>query len=137
MGLVTAGLLCGQSREKVLASDWEPLQIIHRHKPLHPDILAIASGSYKNKSVSEISGSGYVVESLEAAMWSFHGAASFREAVLAAVNLGEDADTTGAVVGQLAGAYWGKAGIDPDLIAGLARRNILDLYLKPLMSVKQ
>jgi hypothetical protein len=130
-------LLCGQSREEVLASDWEPLQIIHRDKPLHPDILEIASGCYKSKSSSAVHGSGYVVASLEAAIWSFHRATNFREAVLVAVNLGEDADTTGAVVGQLAGAFWGKAGIDPDLIAGLARRDLLDLYLKPLMIAEQ
>lgn len=46
-----------------------------------------------------------VVKSLEAALWAFHAAESFEEAVLRAVNLGDDADTTGAVCGQLAGAY--------------------------------
>ena len=52
-----------------------------------------------------------MVRSLEAALWAFHDAADFREAVLRAVNLGDDADTTGAVCGQLAGAYWGEPGI--------------------------
>ena len=56
------------------------------------------------RSRREIEGSGYVVRSLEAALWAFHDAADFREAVLRAVNLGDDADTTGAVCGQLAGA---------------------------------
>jgi ADP-ribosyl-[dinitrogen reductase] hydrolase len=52
-----------------------------------------------------------VVQSLEAAFWAFAGAESFRDAVLTAVNLGDDADTTGAVCGQLAGANWGESGI--------------------------
>ena len=61
-----------------------------------------------------IGGSGYVVKSLEAALWAFHEAKDFREAVLRAVNLGDDADTTGAVCGQLAGACWGESGISAD-----------------------
>jgi ADP-ribosyl-[dinitrogen reductase] hydrolase len=51
------------------------------------------------------------VRSLEAALWAFHDAVDFREAVLRAVNLGDDADTTGAVCGQFAGAYFGESGI--------------------------
>jgi len=68
---------------------------------------------------------------LEAALWAFHRGASFREGCLLAVNLGDDADTTGAVYGQLAGAYYGEAMIPEewrrkltqhDLIVGLANR---------------
>lgn len=128
MGLVVAGLLCGRTREEVLASDWEPMRIIHAHQPLHPDIFDIARGAYKTKNSSEIRGSGYVVASLEAALWSFHHAEGFRDAVLTAVNLGEDADTTGAVAGQFAGACWGRKGIDSDLIDGLDRREPLGLF---------
>ena len=58
---------------------------------------------------------------LKASLWAFHDADTFEEAVLKAVNLGDDADTTGAVCGQLAGAYWGKFGIPEPLRAGLAR----------------
>ena len=67
-----------------------------------------------------------MVRSLEAALWAFHDAGSFEEAVLRAVNLGDDADTTGAVCGQLAGAYWGYSGIAERLMAGLARSEILE-----------
>jgi ADP-ribosyl-[dinitrogen reductase] hydrolase len=56
-------------------------------------------------------GSGYVVESLEAAIWCFLTSSSFEEAVLKAVNLGDDSDTTGAITGQIAGAYYGYEGI--------------------------
>lgn len=66
----------------------------------------------------------YVVKSLEAALWAFHDARDFREAVLKAVNLGHDADTTGAICGQLAGGCWGEVGIPKDWLDDLARRDI-------------
>ena len=74
-------------------------------------IQAIAAGAYKDKNVDQIRGSGYVVESLEAALWCFWKSGSYSEAVLAAANLGEDADTTAAICGQIAGAYYGQTGI--------------------------
>jgi ADP-ribosyl-[dinitrogen reductase] hydrolase len=74
-------------------------------------ILAIARGEYRDKSVQHIRGNGYVVDALEAALWCFWTTATFSEAVLAAANLGEDADTTAAICGQIAGAYYGQSGI--------------------------
>lgn len=71
----------------------------------------IAQGVYRHKRELEVRGTGYVVDSLEAALWSFLNSGSFEEAVLRAVNLGDDADTTAAVCGQLAGAYYGESGI--------------------------
>jgi len=50
----------------------------------------------------------------------------FRDAVLKAVNLGDDADTTGAVCGQLAGAYWGKSGIPAEWLEGWARKDMIE-----------
>lgn len=86
---------------------------------------AIATGSYQDKDVSEIRGSGYVVESLEAALWCFFRTTSFTEAVLAAVNLGHDADTTAAICGQLAGAYYGESDIPSKWRGRLAQRNFI------------
>lgn len=74
-------------------------------------IQALAQGDYRLKSYEEIRGSGYVVESLEAALWCWDTASSFEEAILLAVNLGDDADTTAAICGQLAGASFGISGI--------------------------
>jgi ADP-ribosyl-[dinitrogen reductase] hydrolase len=54
-----------------------------------------------------------VVDSLEAALWCFYHTDNFKDAVLAAANLGDDADTTAAIVGQVAGAFYGEDGI-PD-----------------------
>lgn len=76
-----------------------------------PAIEALARGAYRDKPVTAIRGSGYVVESLEAALWCLWHTDTFEAAVLAAVNLGDDADTTAAVCGQLAGALYGVEAI--------------------------
>jgi ADP-ribosyl-[dinitrogen reductase] hydrolase len=76
-----------------------------------PSIMAIANGDYRHKDVTQIKGSGYVVESLEAALWCFHNSGSFETAVLTATNLGHDADTTAAICGQLSGAFYGEENI--------------------------
>jgi ADP-ribosyl-[dinitrogen reductase] hydrolase len=82
-------------------------------------IQTIAQGDYRSKSEGQISGSGYVVRSLEAALWCFWQATDFRDAVLRAVNLGDDADTTAAVCGQVAGAHHGESGIPEHWLARL------------------
>lgn len=83
-------------------------------------IEEIAQGAYRTKSRSEIRGRCYVVASLEAALWCFARTSSLREAVLAAANLGEDADTTAAVCGQVAGAYYGIGAIPAEWLGKLA-----------------
>ena len=74
-------------------------------------VNALAQGEYLDKEEKHIKGSGYVIASLEAALWCFAHTNSFEQAVLKAVNLGDDADTTAAIVGQLAGAYYGVSAI--------------------------
>jgi ADP-ribosyl-[dinitrogen reductase] hydrolase len=86
---------------------------------LDPKIGAITAGSLKTKEPPEIKGTGYVVESMEAALWAFDRSESFREGALLAVNLGNDADTTGAIYGQLAGAFYGAEKIPPEWKAKL------------------
>ena len=126
LALILAGLMHGVDRDEVLSPDWEPLQRLRADHPLHPAVDEVVGGSFRRRSPPEIVGSGYVVKSLEAALWAFHNAEDFCEAVLKAVNLGNDADTTGAVCGQLAGAYWGIAGIPPEWLKGLAQRDELE-----------
>jgi ADP-ribosyl-[dinitrogen reductase] hydrolase len=92
-------------------------------------IQEIAQGSFRQKQPPAIQGSGWVVKSLEASLWAFHDADTFEEAVLRAVNLGDDADTTGAICGQLAGAFWGESGISESLRSGLARMDMLEKAL--------
>lgn len=133
LGVVLAGLLHGLDRNTVLATDWGPLARLRNTWTLDPRIEAIADGSFRSKQPPDIRGSGYVVDSLEAALWAFHDADDFRQAVLRAVNLGDDADTTGAVCGQLAGACWGESGIPAQWRESLGRQDLIEPILTRLL----
>lgn len=119
-GLIV-GALQGCSKEVLLSPGFAPVPGAYAQSPLAPNVDAIAQGGYKRKPASEVLSSGYVVHSLGAALWAFHTSESFREGALLAVNLGDDADTTGAIYGQLAGAYYGVNGIPPEWRARLAK----------------
>jgi ADP-ribosyl-[dinitrogen reductase] hydrolase len=129
LALVLAALMQGEDRGEVLAENWAGLRRLEDIKPLHPLIGEVAHGSFRHKRPPAIQGSGWVVKSLEAALWAFSDADSFEQAVLRAVNLGDDADTTGAVCGQLAGAFWGESNIPQALRSGLARIDMLESAL--------
>ena len=105
------GALQGEAKATLLSSLYSPDADYWQHQPLMPDIAKIATGSFKEKQPPDIKGSGYVVHSLEAALWAFYHSDNFREGCLLAANLGDDADTTAAVFGQIAGAYYGELGI--------------------------
>lgn len=77
-------------------------------------IGTILAGSWWGKQRAAIRSSGYVAHSLEAALWCVGETEAFRDAILLAANLGEDADTTAAITGQLAGALYGASGIPAD-----------------------
>lgn len=96
--------LQGKDKDAILAPSTLEL-------PWTDRLRSIADGDYQHKSVDEIRGTGYVVESLEAALWCFATTKSFEACVLAAANLGDDADTTAAVAGQIAGAFYCARGI--------------------------
>ncbi len=70
---------------------------------------------------------------MEAPLWAFHNAEDFREAVLRAVNVRDDADTAGAVCGQLAGTYWGESGIPQEWRDGLAPPEMIERALQGLL----
>ncbi len=112
MGLVIHRALSGWEKEAILAAP--PPSLVSE-----PAILAIAAGEYRDKREAEIRGSGYVVESLEAALWCFATTTGFEAAILRAANLGDDADTTAAVCGQVAGAFYGAEGIPPSWLERL------------------
>lgn len=88
-----------------------------------PAVRSIAQRAYSSKGPEAIRGSGYVVESLEASLWCFDRTDSYEEAVLAAANLGDDADTTAAITGQLAGAYYGVQAIPKSWLSRLHMRD--------------
>ena len=83
----------------------------------------LRNGDFAAKPRDQIRSSGYVLHTLEAALWAVSGAGNARGALLRAVNLGDDADTVGAVAGQFAGAIWGASGLPQDWLAKLAWRD--------------
>jgi ADP-ribosyl-[dinitrogen reductase] hydrolase len=122
---LVVGALEGRGKDDLLTPGFSPTGVDWRAHPLAAAIARIAAGSYKNKSADDIRASGYVVHTLEAALWAFFHSNDFREGALLAVNLGEDADTTGAVYGQLAGAFYGVDGIPRAWRDRLARREAM------------
>lgn len=124
-----AGLLCGAlagaAKDELLTPDYCPVPGLWAKVPLAPKVAKIAAGSFREKRPPEIRGTGYVIDSLEAALWALRDSSSFEEGALLAVNLGDDADTTGAVYGQLAGALYGEEGIPNKWREKLAKRELL------------
>lgn len=102
-----------------------------------PKVTALAQGGYLEKSREQIRGSGYCVDSLEAALWCFQHSDSYAAAVLAATNLGDDADTTAAIVGQLAGAFYGVQGIPPHWLARLHMGDEIQAMADDLLQASQ
>jgi ADP-ribosyl-[dinitrogen reductase] hydrolase len=80
-------------------------------RPLQPSVQAVAAGSWCGLPRKKVRSGGYCLDSLEAAMWCFERTDSFEACILEAANLGHDADTTAAIAGQLAGAYYGEQAI--------------------------
>ena len=129
------GALEGRGKEEVLSAAFTPVGDAWRAEPLSPKIAEISDGSYKDKNPPVIRGSGYVVDSLEAALWAFYTTDTFRDGCLAAVNLGDDADTTAAVYGQIAGAQYGRAGIPGRWIEHLSSSEEIDKIGMRLLEV--
>lgn len=134
---IIVGALRGEPKEKLLSSRHSPVAGCWAERPLTPEIDAIAAGSFKDKQPPAIKGSGYVVSTLEAALWAFHRTDSFREGCLAVVNLGDDADTTGAVYGQIAGAYYGEAAIPAEWRHKLAQRELIASFADELLRLSK
>jgi ADP-ribosyl-[dinitrogen reductase] hydrolase len=114
------GALQGHSRQDLLAQLYSPLGGSWPGGALAGEVEVVGAGSFRRQP-PEICGTGYVVQSLEAALWAFAHATNFEQGCLAAANLGEDADTTAAIYGQIAGAYFGLSGIPERWIEKIAR----------------
>ncbi len=122
-GVMIALALRGADKESVLRAGESQAEVLG---DLAPAIAAIARGEYREKNVSEIKGSGYVVQSLEAALWAFWHTPDYRSAILEATNLGNDADTTAAICGQIAGAAYGVGAIPRSWLEKLAKRQFIE-----------
>lgn len=122
----------GASKKEILSADLAS-------DDLAPKIAEVAAGSFKRKNESEIKGSGYVVQSLEAALWAFHNSDSFEEGALFAVNFGDDfgddADTTDAVYGQLAGTFYSESSIPENWLDTIVMRDEITTFADRLFSL--
>lgn len=112
LGEVLIRALQGKLKDEVLAPSQQALK-------LSPGLKSIASGGYKTKTMDQIRGTGYVVQSLEAAFYCFWNTDNFKDCVLLAANLGDDADTTAAIAGQIAGSHYSQSGIPTEWLEKL------------------
>ncbi len=122
MGYLISLALKGASKEKLL-SDLTADQVFEQ--PLDTEILAIAKGSFKEKPMDQIMSSGYVVHTLEAALWVFNATSDFQTGALKAANLGHDADTVCAVYGQIAGAFYGIKSIPQEWVNKIYKKEMI------------
>jgi ADP-ribosyl-[dinitrogen reductase] hydrolase len=107
-------------KEVILSPFYSPIPKYWDKYPLSSELTNVINGSFKRLNPPDIRGSGYALKTLEAAMWAFYRSDTFEEGCVMAVNLGDDADTTGAVYGQLAGAFYGETGIPTRWLSKLA-----------------
>ena len=132
------GALAGVPKTTLLTPFFTPPggESLWRTYPLEEAMATVARGSFRTRTRTQLRGSGYVVESLEAALWAFDQSSSFEEGALLAVNLGDDADTTGAVYGQLAGAFYGESGIPHRWLEKLYQRAFIAGVADRLLATK-
>jgi len=125
-------LLRADVKDYLLERATIPADELHRyHKILLHAVGIYAISPLEELSREEVNSSGYVVSTLEASLWSLLKTDSFADAVLTAINLGEDTDTTGAVTGGLAGLLYGRNSIPGEWLAALARlADIEDLAVR-------
>ena len=79
----------------------------------------------KNLNENSIKSSGYVIDTLEAAIWSFLSTDSYKESIITAVSLGDDTDTTAAVTGSISGLYYGLENIPVDWLGELKAKDLI------------
>ncbi|OQY51718.1 MAG: ADP-ribosylglycohydrolase [Candidatus Parabeggiatoa sp. nov. 2] len=127
-GALLVGAVSGVDKQTLLSKRYSPALGYWEKHPLVKEIDEVACGSFKKKNPPVIRSTGYVVKSLEAALWAFYRSKTFESGALLAVNLGNDADATGAVYGQLAGAFYGEQAIPARWLERLSKRNLIKTY---------
>jgi ADP-ribosylglycohydrolase len=125
-GALIVGAVQASDKATLLSARYTPIEDYWQQRPLVPAIDEIACGSFKARKPPIIESTGYVVKTLEATLWAFHTTSTFEDGCRRAVNLGGDADTCGAVYGQLAGAFYGENGIPERWRNMLAHRSLIE-----------
>jgi ADP-ribosyl-[dinitrogen reductase] hydrolase len=131
------GALNGVSKNELLSNNYSPVKdYYHQHLPCD-ELRSLTRGDYKAKKEDEVESTGFVIDALEAALWAFYHTSTYAEGLLKAVNLGGDADTVGAIYGQLAGAYYGLEAIPSEWIRGLASNGRISVMCNGLIKSAQ
>jgi ADP-ribosyl-[dinitrogen reductase] hydrolase len=117
--------ILGEPKESLLAPrSWDG----------HEAMRAVATGTWRGRHRDAIRSSGYAIHTLEAALWAVSETDGFEAALVLAVNLADDADSVGAVTGQLAGAIYGASAIPPRWLAPLAWREEIHAMADSLLT---
>lgn len=136
MANLLVGAIEGKPKDELLDKDFSIAKDLWLDELLAKRIAEVAAGSYKVLQPPIIEGTGYVVRSLEAALWAFYHTNDFCEGALLAVNLGDDADTTGAIYGQLAGTFYGVDGIPLEWRNVIAKHELIEGYATRLYKLR-
>jgi len=119
------GALLGTPVSALTLPDYSPVPGLWERHPLKPPVAAVAAGSWRSRG-GRPARTGTAVDGLALTLWAIDAHPGWSEAVLAVVNLGYQAPTQGALVGQLAGAIYGASGIPPAWRAAIARRDLIE-----------
>ncbi|MFN6526969.1 ADP-ribosylglycohydrolase family protein [Nostoc sp. ChiSLP03a] len=128
---IAVALLEGADLQTAYLQGLQDIQTIYSVREFlleKPHFGRIFSGEIAKIPVEEINSGGYVIDTLESSLWCLLNSSSYSEAVLKAVNLGGDTDTTAAVTGGLAGIYYGVENIPKQWMNQIARRQDI-IYL--------
>jgi len=117
---IAVGVLCGVPRLELLAPDWSPVPGLWQRDPLHPQVAAVAAGSWREAASGAASAAGDAPGALRLLMGALASGGAYRDTVLSTVNLGLDADANGALVGQFTGALAGASTLPSHWLAVLA-----------------
>ena len=133
VGGLVVGALQGASRQDLTGPNFSPIEGLWQRRPLRREVAAIAAGSWRDPAFTPVADGG-ALDALALALWALARGSQYRDTVLAAVNFGLDADANGALVGGLAGALYGAAGLPAHWVSGLALQRQLGLGADRLLA---
>jgi ADP-ribosylglycohydrolase len=135
LGALIQGALAGASKAELLSARYSPFPGHWDEHPLVSEIERVANGSFRNHARPPNRKKRNAAEALEAALWAFEQGRDFREGCLLAANLGDHTDTTCAIYGQLAGAYYGEEAIPAEWRRALDQKDLIDYFAEQLFQL--